>query len=831
MKIVDQLRKRFHRHKPIEVEKDKWLVRVQADMMERRAKFDISEDYYLRYRCTKCGIFVDADNEEVVFDECECGNTDIWITRGGAWIKKHGTKSFWDNITTTNDIMVPLVKRKWLVGQEKPMLRERMQLARWMYKLKQKQEALKRGDLEGAFMKENPGPYVLRISEPGTGKTMASKIINEEAETLYKEHDIELTDILTIENKADKQRPLVRQVPCHAVQGGGCLAPRISRQAERSALAEQKEKQQLILTFLMVAIGLGGALLVTGMFIMGIYVMAVGLAAAWFDYMSAYLFFFMTGVPLMVFPLFILVMLGSRIFGTSQAETANVPHPIVTHGDKPKYVQDATVSNSSTLLGSIEWNAYGNTPGLTGPLHRRVVSGIVHRQNDMIIDIDEIRNLQRHAAVEMLDVMENGQSLIRSRGSEGMGNAEASAILAISTADPVPADFMLIANGNMDLLDDPSSIFKTVKAFYDRFNYGDKIYYETHFDATPENEIKIAQVVTDEIYRFKLFPMERDGILRIIEHMRSRAENNRRFKIMFRYVINVILQAFEIALLRKDTITRAADVERAIDEFCDTLQSQALKEQLQNKAPFDIIRTSGKEYGMVNGLSVLSIQGVEGRSAGKAFPVVAQIFPVSDPKYGEFVVTGEMKDEASWVQDSKKTVRTVIRKLYGKDIAKDYYTHIAFARQKDVEGPSAGAAMVLALMSLLGDPRVAEKDRKPIPMRLDAAMTGTIELIPDPNNLLNVRVGTVGGVPDKIQGAADAGCKYVVVPMENFEFTLTKEKYPCQILGADSILGYFDLLRADGKGNLDTLLELRKPMTDEDVRLWAEKQAKRKGAM
>jgi lon-related putative ATP-dependent protease len=382
----------------------------------------------------------------------------------------------------------------------------------------------------------------------------------------------------------------------------------------------------------------------------------------------------------------------------------------------------------------------------------------------------------------------------------------------------------------MDLLSDPSSVFRLVPAFYDRFGYGDRIYFETHLDATPENEIKIAQVIADEVYRFRMFPMEKDGILHILEYMREQAENNKKFKIMFRYVINAALQAFNLALLRGDTITRASDVKRAIEEFTDTLQAQAMKERLENSAPFSIIRTSGQEYGMVNGLSVLAIQGVDSRSAGKAFPVVAQVFPVPDPKYGDLVVTGDLKEEESWVQDSIKTVRTVIRKLYGKDIAKDYYTHISFAQQKDVEGPSAGAAMTLAIMSLLGDPRLPVKDQTPIPLRLDTAITGTIELIPDPHNPLNVRVGAIGGVPDKIQGAANAGCHHVIVPQENWEYTLTRQKYPCQVFGADSILAYFDLLRADGKGNMDSVLALQEPMTDEDVQLWAEKQAKRKGA-
>src|SRR3990167_1789214 len=112
-----RIRNLFRRQKSsIEPEKkDKWLVRVEADMMARRAKFDITGEYYIRYRCTKCGLTADTVGDDEEFDSCECGNADIWMTRGSEWIKKHGTDKFWSQVVTTNDIMVPLIKRKWLV--------------------------------------------------------------------------------------------------------------------------------------------------------------------------------------------------------------------------------------------------------------------------------------------------------------------------------------------------------------------------------------------------------------------------------------------------------------------------------------------------------------------------------------------------------------------------------------------------------------------------------------------------------------------------------------------------------------------------------------------
>ena len=133
--------------------------------------------------------------------------------------------------------------------------------------------------------------------------------------------------------------------------------------------------------------------------------------------------------------------------------------------------------------------------------------------------------------------------------------------------------------------------------------------------------------------------------------------------------------------------------------------------------------------------------------------------------------------------------------------------------------------MTLAIMSRLGDPRILPPEtRQPIAIRQDVAVTGTIELIPTPLDPRDVRVGSIGGVPDKVKGAANAGCKYVVIPQENFENTLTQEKYPCEIFGAESLLGYFDLLRAD-QNNIEALLAFREPLSDEGIRLWGQSQA------
>ena len=822
--------------------------RIEKEMQERLVKFDMSGDFYIRYQClnTKCkasGVAGFADDMPHLATCISCGKP-TWKTYGKPWVYQH-IDDFWMLMDTTNDIKVPIKFRDWLVGQEKAERRTMLEVRRWVEKLKKRQQMMKQGIDPSGMLKEQPGPYVLFISEPGTGKSLLIKILAEEMEVLYAENGIELTDVLTIKNKVDENRPLIRQVPAGVGQ-------RVVEQAERTALREKKEKQQLIFTFLMIAIVMGGALLGTGLFILGVVTMQVGIVAAWFSYTSAWLAWFIIGVPLLVFPMFIMVMWGGQnLFSFNQTALLDVPHLIVNNGPGRKLVINATVANSSSLMGSIDWNALGNTPGMSTPLHRRVVSGDIHKGSDKLVFMDEIKNLQHHLAIELLTVLEDGEAPIRSRAGGGLGNTESTSNMSIATQDPVPANFMLLAAGNMDVLFDPHSVFNTVTAFRDRFNYGDIIYFDTHMDATPINEMKVAQVITDEIYRFGLLPMHKDGIRRIIEHMRSRADNNKRLRTMWRYAIKVILKSYELVLERGgEQVITGEDVDQAIREFCSPIEQQALEESQENRRAFKLIRSEGTEEGMVNGLAVVG-NPHEGRSAGTAFPVVAVCLPKKDgePKRETFFVTGVLKDQQSWVQDSILHVRTAIFKMYGIDPAMDRYTHISFAqhggKENFVEGPSAGVTMTLALMSILGDPRLppphagecprnergenehAKGHRKPVSIRQDVGVTGTIELIPDPKNPKNIRVGSIGGVPDKVTGAAKNGMKYVIVPLENYEHTLTNEKYPCKILGADSILGYFDLIRGD-VNVIETLLKGGASDSREEISAWREQQSRRK---
>lgn len=102
----------------------------------------------------------------------------------------------------------------------------------------------------------------------------------------------------------------------------------------------------------------------------------------------------------------------------------------------------------------------------------------------------------------------------------------------------------------------------------------------------------------------------------------------------------------------------------------------------------------------------------------------------------------------SMAKDSVFNAASVIRALTGEDLS-NYDVHVNIIGGGNVDGPSAGAAITVAILSAITDK----------PVRQDVAITGEISLLGN--------VKPVGGITEKIYGAVQAGIKRVIIPEEN----------------------------------------------------------------
>ena len=161
----------------------------------------------------------------------------------------------------------------------------------------------------------------------------------------------------------------------------------------------------------------------------------------------------------------------------------------------------------------------------------------------------------------------------------------------------------------------------------------------------------------------------------------------------------------------------------------------------------------GRNVGKVNGLAV------GGSGEGTLMYVQASAFPVIG-RMGVWKATGIIEEEQmdagarrmtrrSMASSALENVRTALRR---RGIDTDQYdVHIDFPGGVPVDGPSAGAAMAAAVYSAITG------------QALDGSVAVTGEIG------IDGEISPVGGVPEKICAALQAGAAKVLIPRDNYE--------------------------------------------------------------
>lgn len=145
-----------------------------------------------------------------------------------------------------------------------------------------------------------------------------------------------------------------------------------------------------------------------------------------------------------------------------------------------------------------------------------------------------------------------------------------------------------------------------------------------------------------------------------------------------------------------------------------------------------------KEVGRVFGLGVSGFRG-------SVLEIEAIAFKAREPGKGSLRFN---QTAGSMAKDSVFNAASVVRKVTGESLS-DWDVHVNVVGGGRIDGPSAGAAVVLAIIS-------AVKER---PVRQDVAITGEISI--------QGRIKPVGGVYEKVHGARQAGIACVLVPEDN----------------------------------------------------------------
>ncbi|MBS7646516.1 MAG: S16 family serine protease [Candidatus Bathyarchaeia archaeon] len=705
--------------------------------------------------------------------------------------KKVKVKWNWGTFKSTEGFPVDDNLINWVIGQDQALKECFLCLDEWVHKLKWLEktkwyESWSSPDKPKPSAKTiiSPGPYLLLLGDPGTGKSLIGRALAEKLTQIYREKGIKLFDVLCWKN------PLLPSQPRISIHGAG----------EGKKILQREQLKELKRKFV-TKVGLKA--LQIFLILMGLFLMCLGfyfMYQAWqtwnanpiyaneplqeyydHNFTSYFIERLISFVPLTFIPGGSLIFFGvfiwwfSRIGGVGTlkgiggAQQSDIPKLIVDNSSGRAPFVDATGHRSAQLFGSIAWDPY-QTGGLGTPEHQRVTAGDVHRASLGILYIDEIKNLDPEEAITLLTVLEDGQLPITLRGRWHGGDTAA---MAVST-EPVPAITFLVGAGNFD------SIHQIHPALMDRiYGYGKVVRMNNDMPNTVENRRKYVQFIAQEVKRFNLIHFSREACEEIIEEGRRRSNKKDALTTRFRPLISIIKTAATLAMNEGCKIVERRHVREAIENHCKTIQRQILEHEINERGKLLEIKPEGVKLGQIYGLAVVR-DPYSGEMTGSVLCVKATMVKRSElprdyPIKGYYKVTGVAKGQ-SFIADSIAKVRSVILQKYGIDIAQDYLTHIDFAQSYGVDGPSAGVTMAILLCSLI--------EGKPI--RQDVAVTGEINLgVGD-----SILVTAVGGVHEKIRAAEAWGFKKVVIPRKNYEHSIDPRDYKIEVTPAATLDDY-----------------------------------------
>ncbi len=539
--------------------------------------------------------------------------------------------------------------------------------------------------------------HMILIGEPGTGKSMLARAM---VDFMPKEP---LQDILAYPNAEDPNEPKVRVVP--ASKGKEIVA------AQKLAAAQKKENRALAFLAL-------GVLLIA----LDVYVFLIDKSVTDLILIGLFSLF-----------IFMMLLLFVRVASAKPDSSEIVAKLLIGHGsdEKPPFI-DATGAHAGALLGDVKHDPY-QSGGLETPPHERVEVGAIHKAHGGVLFIDEIHLLKPESQHALLTALQERKFPI-------VGQSERSAGAMVKT-EPVPCDFILVAAGNLD------SVQEMHPALRSRIRgYGYEVFVKSTMPDTVANRQKLVRFVAQEVVKDKKIPhFHRGAVAEILREAQRRSGRAGQLTLRLRELGGLIRVAGDIANSEGAKVVESEHVLRA-KKASRSLEQQIAERMIQRRQDYRMFSTEGSAVGVVNGLAALVGQEGMTEFSGIVLPIVAEVTPAQTTGGGAVVATGKLGEIA---KEAVQNVSALIKKYTGEDISR-YDIHIQFVgTHEGVEGDSASVSIATAVISAL--------EGVPVDQRL--GMTGSLSI--------RGTVLPVGGVTAKVEAASDAGIQRVLIPEDN----------------------------------------------------------------
>ncbi|WP_323173176.1 ATP-dependent protease LonB [Natrialba sp. PRR66] len=567
--------------------------------------------------------------------------------------------------------------------------------------------------------------HVMMIGSPGTGKSMLAKAMSQ---LLPKE---ELQDVLVYHNPDDGNEPKVRTVPA------GKGEQIIDAHKEE---ARKRNQMRSILMWIIIAVIIGYAIISPVNPLLGI--LAAGIIWLIFRY-------------------------------TSRGTDAMVPNMIVNNGDKRTApFEDATGAHAGALLGDVRHDPF-QSGGMETPSHDRVEPGSIHKSNKGVLFVDEINTLDVRTQQKLMTAIQEGEFSITGQSERSSG--------AMVQTEPVPCDFVMIAAGNLDAMENMHPALRNrIKG------YGYEVYMDDTIEDTPEMRRKYARFIAQEVERDGRLPhFTHEAVEELLLEAKRRSGRKNHLTLHFRSLGGLVRVAGDIARAEDRDLTTRDDVLQAKGRS-RSIEQQLADDYIERRKDYELQVTEDGVEGRVNGLAVM------GEDSGIMLPVMAEIAPAQGG--GQVIATGKLQEMA---EESVQNVSAIIKKFSDVDLSeKDIHIQFVQAGQQGVDGDSASITVATAVISALEN----------IPVDQSIAMTGSLSVRGD--------VLPVGGVTHKIEAAAKAGCSTVIIPAANEQDVMIEDEYEemIDIVPCSNISEVLDVA-LEGEPEKDSLLDRLKSIT------------------
>ncbi len=428
-------------------------------------------------------------------------------------------------------------------------------------------------------------------------------------------------------------------------------------------------------------------------------------------------------------------------------EKEMIPKLLISHKptDTPPFI-DGTGTHAGALLGDVKHDPF-QSGGLETPSHERVEVGAIHKAHKGVLFIDEINTLRMESQQNLLTSLQEKQFAI-------MGQSERSSGAMVKSED-VPCDYVLVAAGNLD------SVEGMHPALRSRIRgYGYEVYVNATMKDTEAARRKLVRFVAQEVSKDKKIPhFDRGAVAEIIMEARRRSGRRGQLSLRFRELGGLVRAAGDIAHEKKLKLVTSKEVILG-RKIARSLEQQVADRFIEKKKEYETYRISGSEVGMVNGLAVMGAETGMNEYSGVVIHIVAEITPAASRSEGKIIATGKLGDIA---KEAVQNVSALIKKHTTEDIS-NHDVHIQFiGTYEGVEGDSASISVATAVISALEGIEVDQS----------VAMTGSLSI--------RGEVLPIGGVTAKVEAAAEAGIKKVIIPKMNMRDVLIEQKYKGKI--------------------------------------------------